>query len=30
MHREFRLLYQPKPMQLIRFPRWVMKIWSWC
>jgi hypothetical protein len=30
MNREFRLLYQPKPVRLPRLPRWALKIWSWC
>lgn len=30
MHREFRLLYQPKPLLLTRMPRWALKIWAWC
>ncbi len=30
MHREFRLLYQPKPERLARLPRWALVIWSWC
>jgi hypothetical protein len=30
MHREFRLLYQPKPLLFPRLPRWALMLWSWC